>query len=540
MNILDKITQNPEALASDAEIKGAFSEPEILSREVLSRVLVEQGGDEGVARSDEFVPSAGCARFYDEVEARNQLLIGGIRSGKTTIAIRKIIKLMLQFPGLKVLVTRTTGPALNATTVADFESICPIGLISQKGTFKDPYRNIKFNNGSEVAFIAFEKAHIEKVKSMTCGVVWIEEASMFSVDQWYWLLGRASQTVGMGVNEYNEPVKTKIPKQYMILTTNAAGRNWIWKRFIKNYDNDPEYFYVRVSTLDNAEHLSPAYLKSLKALPLNYYRRMVLAEDEDFEGLVFPMFRSEVHILDKVDWVPPGNCHVIVGMDYGYQTPTCAVWVAKLEGGACVVFKEYVRRMATPRTNATNILTVNAQMVARGMKPPVMWVIDSATKQHKGENEEGKTTFDLLVESGLYGLLPGSRDRAGRILRVSMMLERDKYRTVNPITNQISPDGWPSLYFCRDCTNTIREHEEWEWKDQAEESADTKKEAPQDRNDHCIDALGYILAEGVPESERDPIELRLYQNSDAARVQRHKEALWKKNHKGFRRRFGSV
>jgi PBSX family phage terminase large subunit len=472
------------------------------------------------------------ADFYNDEEHHNQCVIGGVGAGKTKIASRKVLKLMLKYPGIEVLATRTTGPTLRNITVPQFLAEMPEGLIRHRIDY--PYVRITLVNGSIINFIAFDREAIEKTKSMNLGVVWLEEASMFKDDAWTWFVQRMRQMTGVAFDNFGRQYKSEIPHRFMILTTNAAGRNWVWEKFYENKDEDSEKWVC--TSYCNKKHLPKDFFKELEKMTKRDFDRFVMGLTNPFEGSVFYMFDPAIHRLpDKyMNWVPPNYYQNYTGLDYGYQTPTTCIWFTVLRTGEIVFFNEYGMNMCTPKQNVRNILLINSQMMNRGMQMPGIGRIDPATKQHKGEGEEGKSVFEQIrdeayrcrLETGqknfMEGLLLGSRDQWGRIIKFSAILEPDKSRKIHPLTGEHREEGWPRAFFTPNCSNLMNEIKKWRWKDQSTGTKDPQ-EKPEERNDHYWDGASYGVIEYLRAPGLSPEEVMAIENSPGRLAQKARD-----------------
>lgn len=486
------------------------------------------------------------ADFYNDEEHHNQCMLGGAGAGKSKIAIRKVIKLMLKYPGIEVLGTRTTGPALKVTTVPQFLAELPDGLIRHRIDY--PFVRLTLVNGSIINFIAFDREALEKTKSMNLGVVWLEEGSMFKDDAWPWFVQRMRQMTGIAYDQFGRQYKSVIPHRFMIVTTNAAGKNWVWEKFEENPDTDCKQWVC--TSYCNKKHLPPDYFKELEKLPKHLFDRFVMGITNPFEGSVFYMFDRAIHeIPNSLNWIPPSHWDNYTGLDYGYQTPTTCIWFTVTRTGEIIFFNEYGLNMCTPKQNVRNILAMNSQMMNRGMRMPGIGRIDPATKQHKGEGEEGKSVFEQIrdeaykvqLETGIKnfmeGLLVGSRDQWGRIIKFSSILEPDKSRKKHPITGAHREEGWPKAFFTSNCVNLMTEIKKWRWKDQPTSSKDPN-EKPEERNDHYWDGASYGVIEYLRAPGLSAEEIMAIENSPGRLARQARDraiARMDKTRKAYRR-----
>ena len=475
----------------------------------------------------------------------------GVRGGKTRVVLRRIIKEAQEQPGIKILISRTTGPALYSTTLQDFDAECPRELLNLDRCLQKPNPVRTFANGSRVFFVAYEASDLGKLGSEEYGIIVLEEASLFPAGSWEWFLTRLSQQYGEAVGVDGKPYTAKIERTHMISIANSGGRNWLWRVFrrdrprayypwkeiwgytdrfdvwhpptkrVEEWDQDPDYFAIEYGTRENKENLRADYWKALQQLPEHLFKRYAEADDEPLEGMVFPNFDRRLHVIPIKGFVPPPHWPVYIGMDYGYRTPTVALWITVTEEGAFVAFREYRQTMKSPSENARNILSINSDLVRRGMQDHKIAWIDLSSGFKKGESESGASVFDQLVASGMTKLSKSSRDLDGRVMRIATLLEPNHLLRKHPVTDKILSSGWPRLFLTEDCEATIREIEEWEWTKTVSESKDPL-EKPEMKNDHGIDALGYVLVKVTEKAPLDFDSEKMYEVSKEKEIDDYK------------------
>lgn len=519
-------------MSTEIEVPVGDEQPDYAPMEGSWRDYLVPGADDAT-QLDTFEPNCEHqADFYNDEEHLNQCMIGGVGAGKTKIAARKVLKLMLKYPGIEVLVTRTTGPALKNTVLTQFVNEMPDGIVKHRVDY--PFCRITLFNGSIINFIAFDREALEKTKSMNLGVIWMEEASMFKDDAFSWFIQRRRQMTGVAYDQFGRKYISEIPFRCMILTTNASGRNWVWEKFYENKDKDCEKWVC--TSYCNKKHLPKDFFTDLEKLPKRDFDRQVMGLTNPFEGSVFYMYDPKVHDLPEEyrNWVPPAYFETYTGMDYGYQTPTTCLWFTVLKTGEIVFFNEYGMNMQTPKQNVRNILIINSQMTNRGMKMPGIGRIDPATQQHKGEGEEGKSVFEQIrdeayrcrLETGqknfMEGLLLGSRDQWGRIIKFSALLEPDKSRPIHPLTGERREEGWPRIFFTPNCVELKKEIKRWRWKDKASGSKDPN-EKPEERNDHYWDGASYGVIEYLRAPGLSPEEVMAIETSPGRLAQKARD-----------------
>lgn len=461
-----------------------------------------------MADYESWEPNLGQALYYNS-EHPNKLAKGAVRSGKSVAGTCDDIKATQLYPGIKILVTRTTQTALYQTAFQDFMNWCPQRLIDGNPKKTTTDITIYMRNGSQLIFKAFEEHDIEKVRSLEFGQIRVEEANLITEYMYSLLQTRLSQTVGIARDQFGRNYHNTIPQEahQMKMITNPGGRDWIWRLFDRDHPKsylgeDPEYFAVRMKTAENLHHLSPDFWARLQTLPEHIYKRFVEADDAPFEGLVFPMFDRKIHILSMKNFIPPPHWPVYIGIDFGVRNNTHVTWTTVTEEGHWICFMEYVNKGATVRVHAEAIRAITANMLSRGMGLPKMIVIDPSTAQSKGEGE--RTVFQQFMDEGLSGLMPGKREtKEYQGITYLMNLLSPNPQVKHPLSGESSVKGYAQLMFTEDCPKIIAEFEEWQWMEHKQEKKDAP-EKPQEKNDHGIDSLKHIILLGLSAAPADP------------------------------------
>ena len=63
----------------------------------------------------------------------------------------------------------------------------------------------------------------------------------------------------------------------------------------------------------------------------------------------------------------------------------------------------------------------------------------------------------------------------------------------HPVTLEARDEGWPKLYIFNNCVNLIEHVQQYQWKKKPPMKEEDAKEQPLEKDDHDVDALGYIL-----------------------------------------------
>ena len=228
-------------------------------------------------------------REFIEIPHNNPLDIaiyqGGYGSGKTWCGALLGILLARKYAGSRGLVGAKEYELVRKTTLVTYlEHLEFLGYKENVHyTYNKIDKIIKFKNGSEILFCAFEDP--ERFKSLNLHWAEIEEASQIDDSAFKQLLGRLRNTYrGKDWGDF----------RYRLFghTNPQANKGWIWKRFV---EEQHENYRLIIAPTTNNIFLPKHFIDSLKEnFDEDYYKINVLGEFGDYaSGLVVKNFSSE-------------------------------------------------------------------------------------------------------------------------------------------------------------------------------------------------------------------------------------------------------
>jgi len=176
------------------------------------------------------------------------------------------------------------------------------------------------------------------------------------------------------------------------------------------------------------------------------------------EGLVYENWNPNVHIVEPFDI--PHDWKRVRGIDWGYTNPFVCLWGAIDNDGRLYVYDEYYVSQVLIKYHAVRINQTEGKY---------SWTAADHDAQDNAELRE-------------YGIktIPAKKDVLVGIQKVAERLV-------------VQEDNRPRLYISRNCENTIREFGMYKWQEKKE--GKPMKEEPEKLNDHCMDALRYMVME---------------------------------------------
>ena len=270
---------------------------------------------------------------------------------------------------------------------------------------------------------------------------------------------------------------------WWLTMTPVMGMTWVYRRYYEPYaEGSPSGEAVEIlqAPTDDNPYLPVGALETMLAgmsseeKEARRYGKFMAAS-----GLVYPSFNPALHVVDPIS--PVGIVHsVITGMDHGLRNPTAWIWAYVDGEGKIIVFHEYY---AAERTITDHAVEVNVWERATGIRPKVTYRVgDPAIAQRNALNGESVQT-EYSRDDVFIGL--GNNDVGYGLNRVRRLFETG------------------GLLITRDCPQLIRELHSYRWSSFSSmraREAKQARDAPEKRNDHCVDALRYLVC-SRPENE---------------------------------------
>lgn len=254
--------------------------------------------------------------------------------------------------------------------------------------------------------------------------------------------------------------------------TPLKGLTWVYDEIELNSRNDPEVWCTHMEWKDNP-YLDPAEVENMSA---------VMSADEQQsrrygrffagEGLVYPEFDPERHVIDPFDVPPEWQC--AVSIDPGLNNPTsCHFYAVDFDGAIYVVGEHYERGRGID-WHAEKILALADRLGwRRDSSGRLRALIDSAASQRTLASE--KSVAELFYERGITVNTRVNKDLYSGIQRVKSLFSQVPTR----------------IFIFRDCVNLIRELKGYWWGD---------GDRPRKVDDHALDELRYFVMTQPPPS----------------------------------------
>ena len=242
-----------------------------------------------------------------------------------------------------------------------------------------------------------------------------------------------------------------------------SPNSWIYKEYIDRFPEryGDRYTYQHFTIRDNAS-ISEERLAEIEAeYDKNsiWYRRDILGERCNAEGLVYDCFSKEVHVLSEV---PETAGDYYVSSDFGIQNATVfLLWQQDKDSKRWICLREWYysgreqKKQKTVSELADGLETMLGEIVPKG----------------------------IIIDPSAAALIEEIRRRQYHVLKA----DNDVRDGISDVSSMLMSGN---LAFMNVCTNTIAEFGLYSWDEKA---ADRGEDVPIKDNDHCMDAVRYFV-----------------------------------------------
>lgn len=368
--------------------------------------------------------------------------IAGIRGGKTTVGAIWLLRQIDQDRESgklgDYLICAPTNKILDQSTLPKFKEFFP----PDWGVWKEQksYFELKWNRpGSQEPCRIFVRSMDEpdSIEGMDCLAAWMDEVGKMKFQAWINVQGRLSVKQGR-----------------CILTTTPYAVNWFYKDIYKK-QSDPDYEVIMWSSVDNPAFPKDEFDRAKRTLPKAVFERRYLGRFTRLEGLVYPEFDEDYHIVEPFDIPVEWLC--FGGLDFGRSNPNAIVCIAQdPESNIFYVYKEFYRSETLLKTISDFI---NKEGLAYVLADTQSAQLIAELNQFYGNRNVKEA--DKKIEVGIE--------------RVRGLLQEGRLK-----------------FFRNKCQNTIDEIEQYHYA--ANDGDRPTSEKPIAKDNHAMDALRYAFS----------------------------------------------
>jgi len=139
-----------------------------------------------------------------------------------------------------------------------------------------------------------------------------------------------------------------------LLTTTLYNLGWLKTEIYDRWKaGDKDYDVVQFASILNPAYPREEFERAKATLPEWKFKMFYLGQFARPEGLVYQDFDPGKHVVKPFE--VPASWRKIIGVDFGYNNPTAAVWIAINPDGVMYVYREYYRRQKLPEESGLAI-----------------------------------------------------------------------------------------------------------------------------------------------------------------------------------------
>ncbi len=374
-------------------------------------------------------------------EGRDILLIdGAIRSGKTIACICAFVLWSVRFTGENFILAGKTLGSLRRNVLLPMLRILTAFDIAY--LYHRTEQRLRFAGNTYYLYGADNERAQERLQGLTAAGALADEAALFPRGFIEQMIGRCS-----------------VEGAKVLMNCNPAGP----QHFLKTeyIDKAEEKGIYRLHfTLEDNPSLSPSVRARYERMFSGvFYRRYVLGEWAQAEGLIYDMFEKQRHVTAQL---PDQFSDYVVSCDYGTQNATVfLLWGSA--GGVWYALREYYysgRDCDAQKTDGQYLRDLLA-------------FVDGVHVSRLVIDPSAASFIALLRQSTPFCVLKARNDVLHGIRAVGRALEEDRLR------------------FSDALTYTLREFGSYRWDLRA---VQTGEDRPVKQDDHAMDAVRYFVS----------------------------------------------
>lgn len=374
------------------------------------------------------------AEYLESATRRWNVKSGATRSGKTYLDVLAVIPLRIRNAsgkeGLTTFLGNTRG-TLQRNVIEPLQAIYGDRLIGNIGA-----DNTTKIFGEKVYCLGADKVtQVDRLRGSSIKYAYCDEVVTFN-------------------REVFEMLKSRLDKKYSVcdLTCNPDSPLHWFKKFL---DSDAD-IYQQHYVIDDNSFLSPEFIENLKQEYAGsvWYDRYILGKWTLAEGLVYPMFSNDKHIVEDIP-----NCdQYYIYLDYGTMNPFAALLIGVKDNKAYVIKEFYYSGRET-----------NRQLTDEEYYEHIVELASNHNIDWLGIDPSAASMIAVIRKKGRFSVKKANND------------------VLNGIKLVCSTIAQGNLYVHSSCKRTISEFGAYSW------DAKATIDKPIKEHDHAMDALRYFV-----------------------------------------------
>jgi phage terminase large subunit len=248
---------------------------------------------------------------------------------------------------------------------------------------------------------------------------------------------------------------------------------------------------VEGSTYENKDNVPEDFIETLEMTYTEQMKdRFLKGEWAGYEGLVYPNFDINRNVLPH-DWVKEYyfslreqyKIEIIEGFDYGLAVPSCYMLGFVDPWGNILILDGYYEKERPPSYIAEQILKIRSNY---GIYDTNILADPAIFKRTIVQNNQTLSLADIMFQDYNIRMIPAQNDILSGIAKITGYFNISKMHQ-NPMTKNYNA---PYFYISDKNEYFITEIGNYYW---TKDAKDNYKDMPQDKDDHAMDTLKYML-----------------------------------------------
>ena len=167
--------------------------------------------------------------------------------------------------------------------------------------------------------------------------VWMDEAGQMKREAWDVALRRVGFYKGR-----------------VLITTTPYNLGWLKTEVFDRWKaGDRDYEVVQFPSIVNPAYPKEEFERAKATMPDWKFKMFYQGQFARPTGLIYQDFDPAKHVVEPFEI--PANWRRIIGVDFGYNNPTAAVWLAGNPDGVVYAYREYYQREKLPEESGREI-----------------------------------------------------------------------------------------------------------------------------------------------------------------------------------------
>jgi PBSX family phage terminase large subunit len=387
--------------------------------------------------------------------ARNLMLYGGSRSGKTFILCYSVVVRAAKEPNSRHIILRKNfNHAKRSIWLDTLPKVLNVAFPNLRPRQNKTDFYLTLDNGSEIWVGGLDDSdRVEKILGNEYSTMYFNECSQIDYASIQLARTRLAQKNKLAKKTYYD----------MNPPTKSHWSYWLFEKGLDPESNEPletptDFASMLMNPFDNLDNIDADYIKLLEAMPEKEKNRFLLGLfNDESEGAVYYSFRRDDHVKP----VSKLAGSIFVGMDFNVN-PMTAVVFQHINNNFHIIDEVYLENSDTYKM---------ADELKRRGYTGARVIPDSTGRNRK---TSGQSDFDILKQSGFNPFVGDRINNTNRLLASGRVI--------------IDPK----------CKKLINDLEKVVWKDNKPDQSGANKMLT-----HISDALGYGLWKLEPFAKPD-------------------------------------